>query len=398
MHRKPFLSSLAFVMLLLLGTMSAIAAPPEIDGEIEIGVTPSQEIYIAFETVIAGMSTVEYGVDGEFSHTTEMYVALDSYHIHTLAEAKPGTTYTYRILLTDWAGEEVLTEPDTLLTPEMASPESVQAFGTDEAASLSWSAAFGAASYVVKRAEQAGGPYETVATIDGTSYRDEGLTNEATYYYVVTTVDADGNEAAPSAEVSATPQPFALSQSIDIDTHIAGKTEMLGDVVRITAAGNDIWGSSDSFRYVYTQVSGDVTITARVASFDPNPNDTGWGKAIVMIRESLDNNSKHAMTVASSGNGSHFQRRPETGIEMNDPISQTVGPAFGFPMWLRLKREGNNFYSYASQNGESWSLIGAVEIPMNEDVYVGLGLTAHTKSGGSENLAVADFDRIEISQ
>lgn len=397
MKKKSLLMSLVFGMLLLLTTALAFAAPPEIDGEVEIGITPSQEVYIAFETLTAGMSSVEYGIDGDFTHATDLYVALDSYHVHPLTDAKPGTTYTYRIRLSDWSGEEVLTEPATLVTPDLTSPDTIQAFGADEAAALSWSRTFGAAAYVVKRADQAGGPYADVATVDGTAYRDEGLVNEATYYYVVAAVDADGNEAAPSAEASATPKPFALSQSIDIDTHAAGNTELIGDMVRITAAGNDIWHSSDSFRYVYTQVSGDVTITARVASFKPNPNDTGWGKAVVMIRESLAANSKHAMTVASSGNGSHFQRRPETGIEMNDPISQTTGPAFGFPMWIRLKREGDSFYSYASQNGESWTLIGAVSIPMNEDVYVGLGVTAHMKTGGT-TLAVVEFDHIEIIQ
>lgn len=397
MHKKSLLTSLAFGMLLLLTTVTVFAAP-QIVGEVEIGVTPSQEFYIAFETETAGMSNIEYGIDGDFTHSTDTYVALDSYHIHTLTDAKPGTTYTYRIRLSDWAGEEVVTDPATLTVPEMASPETVQAFGGDEAASLSWGGSFGATSYAVKRSDQPGGPYETIATVEATAFRDEGLVNETTYYYVIAAVDADGNEAAPSPEASATPRPFALSESIDIDTHTAGKTELIGDTVRITAAGNDIWHSSDSFRFVYTQVSGDVTITARVASFQSNPNDTGWGKAVVMIRETLDANSKHAMTVASSGNGSHFQRRPETGIEMNDPISQTSGPAFGFPMWIQLKREGDNFYSYASQNGESWTLIGAVNIPMNEDVYVGLGLTAHMKTGGIDNLAVAEFDNVEITQ
>lgn len=396
MRKKSIVATVAFGMLLLLASAAAMAV--EIVGEVEVGVSASQEVYIAFETATASMSSIEYGVDGEFTHATDTYVALDSYHIHTLSDVKPGTTYTYRIRISDWTGGEVVTEPDTLTTPQLTSPEAVQAYGGDAAASLSWDAGFGAVSYAVKRSEQSGGPYETIATVNTTSFRDQGLVNETTYYYVIAAVDADGNEASPSAEVSATPKPFALTESIDIDTHTPGKTEIIGDTVRITAAGNDIWGSSDSFRFVYTQVSGDVTITARVASFQSNPQDTGWGKAVVMIRETLNNNSKHAMTVASSGNGSHFQRRPETGIEMNDPISQTIGPNFGFPMWIRLKREGDVFYSYASQNGESWTLIGAVSIPMNQDVYVGLGVTAHMKTGGSDHLAVVEFDNIEITQ
>jgi len=397
MQKKSFLAAVAFGVLMMLATTSTLAAP-QIVGEIEIGVDASQQLYIAFETNTASMSSIEYGVDGEFTHATDTYVALDSFHVHTLADLKPGTTYTYRIRITDWTGGEIVTDPYTLTTPELTSPKNVQAYGGDQTASLSWDPSFGAVSYAVKRSAQPGGPYETVATVNATSYRDDGLVNETTYYYVIAAIDVDGNEAPPSAEVSATPKPFALTESIDIDTHMPGKTEILGDVVRITAAGHDIWHSSDSFRFVYTQVSGDVTITARVVSFNPNPYDTGWGKAVVMIRETLDANSKHAMTVASSGNGSHFQRRPETGIEMTDPISQTAGPKLGFPMWIRLKREGDVFYSYASPDGESWTLIGAVSIPMNKDVYVGIGVTAHMKTGGTDHPAVVEFDNIEITQ
>src|SRR5690625_1451687 len=121
MHKKSLLTSLAFGMLLLLTTVTVFAAP-QIVGEVVIGVTPSQEFYIAFETETAGMSNIEYGIDGDFTHSFYTYVVLDSYHIHTLTDAKPGTTYTNLFRLSDWAGEEVVTDPATLSVPKRASP------------------------------------------------------------------------------------------------------------------------------------------------------------------------------------------------------------------------------------------------------------------------------------
>ena len=51
----------------------------------------------------------------------------------------------------------------------------------------------------------AGGPYITIATnITGTTYTDNDVTNETTYYYVVTAI-INGSEGLNSNEASATP-------------------------------------------------------------------------------------------------------------------------------------------------------------------------------------------------
>jgi cellulose 1,4-beta-cellobiosidase len=78
--------------------------------------------------------------------------------------------------------------------------------------SLSWPASVGATGYHVKRAAVDGGPYASVACPTTTSYVDTGLTNNTTYYYVVSaayTGGADaGGESADSSQASATPQPL----------------------------------------------------------------------------------------------------------------------------------------------------------------------------------------------
>ncbi len=58
--------------------------------------------------------------------------------------------------------------------------------------------------YEVRRASASGGPYQTVALLTGTAYTDAAVTEGATYYYVVRSVDTSWNRSGPSNEVSAT--------------------------------------------------------------------------------------------------------------------------------------------------------------------------------------------------
>ncbi len=71
---------------------------------------------------------------------------------------------------------------------------------------LTWLVAPGADSYTVKRASSSGGPYITVASnVVAHSFSDTGLSELATYYYVVSAANSSG-DSADSAEVGATTQ------------------------------------------------------------------------------------------------------------------------------------------------------------------------------------------------
>ena len=61
------------------------------------------------------------------------------------------------------------------------------------------------AFYNIYRTTSQGGPYVPIASrVQGTSYKDELVTSERTYYYVVTSVDDTGRESRYSPEISAT--------------------------------------------------------------------------------------------------------------------------------------------------------------------------------------------------
>lgn len=85
-------------------------------------------------------------------------------------------------------------------------PSGLSAAAGNAQASLTWSAASGATSYKVKRSNSSGAAYTVVRTQAQTSgFTDTGLTNGATYYYVVSAVNAAG-ESADSSQVAATPR------------------------------------------------------------------------------------------------------------------------------------------------------------------------------------------------
>lgn len=71
----------------------------------------------------------------------------------------------------------------------------------DRQVRLAWNSVAGATSYQLKRGMQPGGPFTTVATTSGTSFTDEGLTGGVTYYFVVSSVNGNG-EGPDSAPVA----------------------------------------------------------------------------------------------------------------------------------------------------------------------------------------------------
>jgi len=149
----------------------------------------------------------------------------------------------------------------------------------------------------------------------------------------------------------------------------------------MTGSGADIWNQSDEFHYAYKTLSGPGSIVARVESV----GDTdGWAKAGVMIRETLDADSTHAMMIVSYASGVSFQRRLETGGDStNDDTSGITAP-----YWVKIERSlAGNFSAYSSANGSTWQKVGVSEsIQMGTNVYIGLAVTAHSAGATCEGV------------
>ena len=144
----------------------------------------------------------------------------------------------------------------------------------------------------------------------------------------------------------------------------------------MTASGADIWAvnsvEADEFHYAFKTLAGTGSIVARVESVE---NTNNWAKAGVMIRETLDPDSAHAMMVVTPAQGVSFQRRPSTGGTSVDDTTAAITA----PYWVKIERDlAGNFSAYSSANGTSWQKLGVSEpIQMGSNVYIGLAVTAH---------------------
>jgi hypothetical protein len=154
----------------------------------------------------------------------------------------------------------------------------------------------------------------------------------------------------------------------------------------IVASGDDIWNAADAFHFVYQPLSGDGTLVARVTGVG---NTDPWAKAGVMIRETLDAGSTHAMTVITPGNGSAFQRRTATG----GSSTHTPGPFVTAPYWVKISRSGSTFAGSVSPDGSQWTLVGTDTISMATNVWVGLVVTAHNNGV----LNTSTLDQVSLS-
>ncbi|WP_157637979.1 T9SS type A sorting domain-containing protein [Flexithrix dorotheae] len=154
----------------------------------------------------------------------------------------------------------------------------------------------------------------------------------------------------------------------------------------LDGSGKDIWGNTDEFQFVYQSLNGDGEIVAQVNSLT---NTHSWAKAGVMIRESLDGNSKHAMSVITWSNGVSFQRRTSTGSSS----ASTKIAGLSTPVWVKLSRNGNVFTSSYSADGNNWTEIGNVNISMDTSAFVGLCLTSHNDG----TIATATYDNVTVN-
>ena len=147
----------------------------------------------------------------------------------------------------------------------------------------------------------------------------------------------------------------------------------------ISASGADIWGTADAFGFVHQDSSGDIEVTAQVESIE---NTNSWAKAGVMIRETLDANSKHAMTVVTPAQGASFQRRTATGATSG----HTTFKGITAPEYVRVLRTGNKFTGYFSSDNTIWYPMNSVIIGMASAVKVGMAVTSHNNSAETEAL------------
>jgi regulation of enolase protein 1 (concanavalin A-like superfamily) len=199
--------------------------------------------------------------------------------------------------------------------------------------------------------------------------------------------------------------PFADFKNTDIGSvSKAGNVTTSKNVIQINASGSDIWGTHDHFHFCYVLIKGDFELTTQVQSLTATNMYT---KAGIMARVNLDDNSQHVFYQVFPNNsarnknngGCEFQYRAESAGDMKAiyPDPATAGNQFdvAYPnTWIRLKRVGDVFESYFSNNNKNWKLYATYTVKLPEELMVGLAVTAHDNNA----YAVAKFASVRIAK
>lgn len=177
-------------------------------------------------------------------------------------------------------------------------------------------------------------------------------------------------------------------QSTDVGAvSYAGTLAVTGNSMFMRATGDDVWGGSDQFRFTYRPLNGDGAVVARITNLGATD---AWTKAGVMIRESLNADSKHAFALLSGTQGLAYQRRAAATGGWTD---HTAGGWATAPVWLKVERRGSTVTASYSGDGASWTQIGSDTISMASTVYAGLALSSHT----SWAYATAEFSNVSMT-
>jgi len=155
----------------------------------------------------------------------------------------------------------------------------------------------------------------------------------------------------------------------------------------IHSAGYNIWYTRDEFRYLWKKMSGDVSLAADIKFPDP----TGYGdrKAVLMIRQDLDDDSKEVITALHGLGMIQLAQRSEKDVRVKDiefrvggrgrPGGASPDSLVGvFAKRIGIEKHGDSFALFVSLEGEPMHQFGApINLHIEAPFYVGIGFCSH---------------------
>lgn len=157
----------------------------------------------------------------------------------------------------------------------------------------------------------------------------------------------------------------------------------------INSAGYNIWYQRDEFRFLWKQMSGDVSLAASVSFPDPKGYDDR--KAVLVIRQNLDDDAKEAM-VGEHGTGMiHLAWRADRGAQMKDMEYRFGGTLTGLmAKRIGIEKHGDLIAIFVSIAGEPMHQFGPpLQLHIEGPFYVGIGFCSHLPAT-SDSAVISD--------
>ncbi len=166
------------------------------------------------------------------------------------------------------------------------------------------------------------------------------------------------------------------------------------EIYTVSGAGRNIGQTWDEFHFAYKPLQGDGSIVAKVKVTKGNR----MARAGVMIRDSLKPHARNTTLLTRMSGQAMFQHRQAD----NQGTISSQRTSKGRMHWIKLERQGNTVTARCSADGKEWETIKpdassqstALDIEMNDDVYIGLVVTSRE---GPHRAATATFSEVTIT-
>ena len=147
---------------------------------------------------------------------------------------------------------------------------------------------------------------------------------------------------------------------------------LVGTNLAFTAGGTNIGGTADQCSFAWEARTGDFDVQLKLRGL--SLADV-WSEAGLMARVTLDANSAFVGSLATPSVAGAFQ-------EYRSSAGGATAMAGSFPVnypntWLRLRRAGGTFTSFASYDGQSWTQLGSVSLTLTNTLLVGVAVSSH---------------------
>lgn len=190
---------------------------------------------------------------------------------------------------------------------------------------------------------------------------------------------------------AAAPSLGIFTQDADIGTVLhpgSAHFDAAKNTYTLTGSGDNMWFGTDAFHFLFTRVSGDVSLSADIAFIGAKGND--HRKAVLMLRQTLGPGSVY-VDVARHGNGlTSLQYRDTPNADTHE-----IESAVSAPQRVRILKRGNYAYVFISDNtGKLVPSGAAMRIALTGDFYIGLGVCSHDKDVSE----TATFSNVELQQ
>jgi hypothetical protein len=141
----------------------------------------------------------------------------------------------------------------------------------------------------------------------------------------------------------------------------------------VTASGENMWSTKDAFHFLWTTVTGDVSLAADISFLGKGKN--AHRKACLLVRQGLDADAAY-VDVAVHGDGlTSLQFRETKGGATLEVQSNVAAPAR-----VQLVKRGKYALLYVAAKGEEPRFSGAaVRVALQGSLQVGIGVCAHDK-------------------